>query len=131
MALLCPRNGPSCRGGRAVRLSYDTSCFKISTDAAGNNVVLPDTTTFAASTGGTQLYLWGVGASDPSGAKIALEYVEGDPEVENVAKTTAPAVVVPTGGKDVTQALFFGGCRVYEALERSPIISKLRSVTIC
>ena len=41
--------------------------------------------------------------------------MEGDPEVENVAKTTAPAVVVPTGGKDVTQALFFGGCRVYEA----------------
>ena len=43
-------------------LSYDTSCFNIMMDAAGNNVVLPDTTTFAASTGGTQLYLWGVGA---------------------------------------------------------------------
>ena len=26
-------------------LSYDTNCFKITTDAAGNNVVLPDTTT--------------------------------------------------------------------------------------
>ena len=44
-------------------LSYDTDCFKITTDAAGNNVVAPDTTQFTASTGGTQLYLWGVGAT--------------------------------------------------------------------
>ena len=59
-------------------LSYDTDYFKITTDAAGNNVVAPDTTTFTASTGGTQLYLWGVApTSDPSGSQITLEY--GDP----------------------------------------------------
>jgi hypothetical protein len=74
-------------------LSYDTSCYEITTDAAGNNVVIPGTTTFTASTGGTQLYLWGLdSSSDPAAAQINLEYVEGDPQAVGVATTTAPAV---------------------------------------
>ena len=43
-------------------LSYDTDYFKVTTDAAGNDVVTPGVTPITPSTGGTQLYLWGVAA---------------------------------------------------------------------
>ena len=43
-------------------LSYDTDYFKVTTDAAGDDVVTPGVTPITPSTGGTQLYLWGVGA---------------------------------------------------------------------
>ena len=93
-------------------LSYDTDCFKITTDAAGNNVVAPDTTQFTASTGGTQLYLWGVGStSDPTGSQITLEYVEGDPQAVPVA-TAKQQVAAVTAGLDVTQALKYGLVRL-------------------
>ena len=62
-------------------LSYDTDYFKVTTDAMGYDVVTPDDTTLTPSTGGTQLYLWGVdGTPYPTGSQITLNYVEGDPE---------------------------------------------------
>ena len=67
-------------------VSYDTSCFKITTDAAGNNVVKPDTTTFTASTGGTQLYSLGAAATeDSSGSQIQLFCVAGNSQTKPVA----------------------------------------------
>ena len=60
-------------------LNYDSDYFTVTTDAAGNDVVTPGQTQVTVTSGGTQFYLWGVGAtSDPSGAQITLEY--GDPE---------------------------------------------------
>ena len=51
-------------------LSYDTDYFKVTTDAAGNDVVTPGVTPITPSTGGTQLYLWGVApTSDPAGSQ--------------------------------------------------------------
>ena len=58
-------------------LSYDTSIFSVTTDAAGNNVVNPGDA-LTLNHGYAQLYLWGVGStSDPNGDQITLDYTEG------------------------------------------------------
>ena len=60
-------------------LSYDADYFKVTTDAAGDDVVTPSVTPITPSTGGTQLYLWGVApTTDPDGSQITLDY--GDPD---------------------------------------------------
>ena len=43
-------------------LDYDTNCFKITTDAAGNNVVTPDTTNSRPAPA-ARSSIWGVGAT--------------------------------------------------------------------
>ena len=71
-------------------LSYDTDYFKVTTDAAGNDVVTPGVTPIAPSTGGAQLYLWGIApTSDPSGSQISLDY--GDPILCTVANAQVAA----------------------------------------
>ena len=89
-------------------LDYDTNYFMVTTDAAGNNVVTPDSTTLTPSTGGTQLYLWGVGeTSDPAGSQITVLYAEGDPDTAPVGKAKANVVdtLIGIAEKDFGQML--------------------------
>ncbi len=101
-------------------LSYDTDYFKVTTDAAGNDVVTPGVTPITPSTGGTQLYLWGVGAtSDPDGSKITLDY--GDPE----AVGTQNQKVAVVGGKDITPQLVLGMDRLERAFIKLTVSQQL------
>ena len=78
-------------------LDYDTNYFMVTTDAAGNNVVTPDSTTFTASTGGTQFYLWGEDpTSDPNGSQITGRRTERTP-----VKVAQAAAVVVNNHKEV------------------------------
>ena len=94
-------------------LSYDTSIFSVTTDAAGNNVVNPGDA-LTLNHGYAQLYLWGVGStSDPNGDQITLDYTargsqqaglaapnadQATPLAGATGKQATPVATAPTGG---------------------------------